>query len=534
MNKLLILISFFFIQFTFSQEHAWVYFADKPDEVSAMANPLSMLSQRALDRRIRQGIALDFHDVPISNTYINQIIAQNGILVKAKSKWLNAVHVYGTASDINALLSLNFVSSIEFADNSLNAKPANYSDINQTNNKFGVLTNYNYGGSLNQSHQIRVDYLHEQNFTGSSMVIAILDAGFPGVDTFSAFQNIRDNNQILGGYNFVERSDNFYQNFRHGTSVLSTIAGYVDGELVGTAPDAKFYLFTTEDVTSETPLEESLWVEAAEKADSLGVDVINTSLGYRNFDETRYNHLYSDMDGNTTFNARGANIAADRGMIVVVSAGNDGNNASYFNISTPADATNVFTIGAVDENNVIGGFSSYGPSYDGRIKPDVCAKGVQTTVINETGNVVTGSGTSYASPVMAGAVACFWEAFPNKTNYEIMQLIRESAHLYNNPTDQEGYGIPNLENAFLLANLTDLSVDDLVIYPNPTQSLVNFKYLKNGSNYRVKIIDYLGKQLMDKTINATDNLDLSSVSNGIYFIKISTDNQSKIIKLIKK
>ena len=239
------LIGFFLISLnlSFSQEHAWVYFTDKPDETTAMANPLSMLTQRALDRRIRQNIALDFKDVPISSTYINQIIAQSGIVVSAKSKWLNGLHVFGSETSITALETLPFVDYVEFADSSLNARPVNNGTVNELTVKFDVLTNYNYGGSFNQSNQIRVDYLHEQNFTGSTMQIAVIDAGFPGVDTFSVFQQLRNNNQILGGYDFVARSTNFYQGHRHGTSVLSTIGGFVDNELIGTAPDASFYLF---------------------------------------------------------------------------------------------------------------------------------------------------------------------------------------------------------------------------------------------------------------------------------------------------
>jgi subtilisin family serine protease len=532
MKKLVFIFILFAFQFIDAQEHAWVYFTDKPDEVNALANPLTMLSQRALDRRTRQGIALDYKDVPLSNDYYNQIAVQNGILVRAKSKWLNAVHVYGSETDINALSSLSFVQNIEFADKSLNTRLNN--NIIQHKNKFDEFTTYNYGGSFNQAHQIRVDFLHEQNFTGNTMIIAILDAGFPGVDAFSAFQNIRDNNQILGGYNFVERSPNIYQDNRHGMSVLSTIAGFVDGELVGTAPDAQFYLFTTEDNNGETPLEESLWVEAAEKADSLGVDIINTSLGYQDFDESRYDHVYSEMDGQTTFISRGANVAVERGMIVVVAAGNDGNN-TYFNIGSPADATNVFTIGAVDEFGDIVGFSSYGPSYDNRIKPDVCAKGGAATIIDAFGDVTTGSGTSYASPIMAGAIACFWEAYPNKTNFEIMQLIRESASLYNNPTDQEGYGIPNFENAFqTIASVSSFSISELNAYPNPAKDFIQIKGIISTDFYEITLFDSLGKILMNKTVHSMDKIDLSNFNDGVYLLNIIDEKNTKNIKIIKE
>ena len=529
MNKLLTFILVLLFQTAFAQEHAWVYFKDKPEAVFAMANPLTMLSQRALDRRKRQNITLDFKDVPLSNNYYNQIASKSGILVRAKSKWLNAVHVYGLETDITALNTLNFVDHIEFANKNLSAKNLKNTNITQHQDKFNDLTDYDYGEAYNQVNQMRVDYLHEQNFTGKTMQIAVIDAGFPGVDTFSAFQQIRDNDQILGGYNFVDRSPNFYQNHRHGTSVLSTIAGFVEGELVGTAPNAKFYLFITEDTNSETPLEESLWVEAAEKADSLGVDVINTSLGYIDFDNSNYTHLYSDMDGETTFIARGANIASERGMIVVVSAGNSGNN-TYFNIGTPADADHVFTVGAVSEDGIIANFSSYGPSYDNQIKPDADAKGLHATVINASGNVVTGNGTSYASPIMAGAIACFWEAFPNKTNFQIMQMVRESAHLYTHPTDQEGYGIPNFEKAFLRT----YAFADIRFYPNPVKNIVHLQFLNRNVNYKIKVYNVLGEKIIDQENKNQDVLNFSNFNSGIYLLQIENKEEQKTFKILKK
>ena len=273
------------------------------------------------------------------------------------------------------------------------------------------------------------------------MHIAVIDAGFPGVNTLSAFSRIRTNNKILGGYDFVNRNINFYTGDSHGTSVLSTIAGFVADQFVGTAPDASFYLFITEDNTKETPLEESLWVEAAERADSLGVDIINTSLGYYTFDNPKHDYTYADMNGNKTFISRGAEIGFSRGMILVNAAGNEGAVAWKY-IIAPADAKSVLAVGAVNASKVIASFSSFGPTADDRVKPDVLAHGQDVFVINAAGNIATSNGTSFASPVMAGVVACFWQKNPTKTNKEIIQIIKESAHLYNNPSPQYGYGIP--------------------------------------------------------------------------------------------
>lgn len=534
MKLKIFLLILFVSQTMFSQEHAWVYFNNKEDVATYLDNPLTMLTQRSLDRRATQGIALDETDVPITQNYVDEVENATGITVKATSKWMNAVHVLGSIADIATLVNLSFVDYLEFADDNLNTKS---NPIKRSFDKFSEetisKTNYNYGGSYNQAHQIRVDYLHQLDYTGEGMMIAVLDNGFPGVNTFNAFSYIRDNGQILGGYNFIERNTNIYDRGTHGVSVLSTIGGFVDNQLVGTAIDADFYLFITEDHASETPLEESYWVEAAELADYFGVDVINTSLSYSEFDDSRYDYTYADMDGDTAFITRGADIAATRGMILCNSAGNSGNGSWHY-ISSPADGDNVFTVGAVDSNGTIVGFSSYGPTSDGRIKPDVDAKGSGTTIIDSGGSVSTGSGTSFSSPVMAGAVACFWQAFPTKTNFEIMQMIRESAHLYNNPDDHYGYGIPNLENAYLNAlHVADNELLGVNIYPNPTDNQL-FIELADVENVALEIFDILGKRVYNANLGKqTNNIDVSTLDQGIYIINLSFNNKSVTQKFIK-
>jgi len=534
MKYFILLFLVLFSYSSFSQEHAWVYFNHKQDVETYLDNPLTMLTQRSLDRRIAQGIALDETDVPITQTYVDQIENASGISVKATSKWMNAVHVIGSIANVNALASMSFVDYIEFAADDLNAK------ANPTKNSYEKFSNekttktiYNYGGSYNQAHQIRVDFLHQLDYTGEGMMIAVLDNGFPGVNTFNAFSYIRNNGQILGGYNFIERNTNIYDRGTHGVSVLSTIGGFVDNQLVGTAIDADFYLFITEDYVSETPVEESYWVEAAELADYYGVDVINTSLSYSEFDESKYDYTYADMDGDTAFITRGADIAATKGMILCNSAGNSGNSSWHY-ISSPADGDNVFTIGAVDSSGIIAGFSSYGPTSDGRIKPDVDAKGSGTTIVDSGGNVTTGSGTSFSSPVMAGAAACFWQAFPTKTNLEIMQMIRESAHLYDSPDNHYGYGIPNLEDAY--NNALEIAENELLgvnIYPNPTENEL-FVELLDFENTSFVIFDVIGKTVCNSEITASTNIvDISSLENGIYFIQIKNQNKKATLKFIK-
>ena len=483
-------------------EDAWVFFKDKPSQTSFIASPLTMLSQRALDRRMRYNILLDAKDIPIEKTYYTQIKNSGGIAVKAKSKWLNALHIQGTQADISKLLTLNFVSKVEYANKSFNlsGKIRKQEKVAKKANKIDFV-NFNYGNASNQIQMLKGDVLHENNFTGQGMQIAIIDAGFPNVDKYEAFKRIRDNNQILGGYDFVNRNENFYTGNYHGMSVLSTIAGYVDNQFIGTAPDANFYLFISEDYANETPLEESLWVEAAEKADSLGVDVINTSLGYTTFDNPKYNYQYADMDGKTTFISRGAEIAFSRGMIVVNSAGNEGN-VSWRYISAPADAASVLSIGAVNATGIIASFSSYGPTPDNRVKPDVCAQGAGVYIINPSGAIATSNGTSFSSPVLTGVVACLWQAFPKKSNAEIIKMVKESAHLYANPTAQEGYGIPNFESVFNLMNVKEAEeILEVIAYPNPAITELKFKFPNQVIEMDLIIYNVLGKTLQSETIS---------------------------------
>ena len=299
MKKLLLLIVLFISYNSFAQEQdAWVYFTNKPNASTFLANPLTMLSQRALDRRTAQNIPLDITDAPVHQPYIDQIEAISGIAVMAKSKWLNSIHVRGSQSDIQALSNLTFVNSIDFANGALNTRQIQPKDnlYSKVNKQLEELVTYNYGNSENQIQMLNGHLLHQQDYTGQGKIIAVLDSGFIGVDSALPFQNLMTNNQILGGYNFPDRNTNYFSRHNHGTSVLSCMGGFVDGQLVGTAPNSQYYLFITEDINSENPVEESYWVEAAELADYYGVDVINSSLGYFGYDNPAYSYTYNELD----------------------------------------------------------------------------------------------------------------------------------------------------------------------------------------------------------------------------------------------
>lgn len=520
---------FFVSQFALAQQDAWVYFTDKPNSQFYFDNPLEMLSQRALDRRQNQNITLDMMDIPLHQPYLNQI---NTIVpVLAQSKWLNAVHVRGSENQINSLSTLTFVASIDFADNSLNlgGKPSNSLIPNDEANL--VQVSFPYGNSANQIQMLNGHLLHQQNYTGTGKIIAVLDAGFPEVDVAQPFKRLRDNNQILGGYNFVAGNEDIYSSNNHGTLVLSTMGGYKANQLVGTAPDASYYLFITEDISTENPVEESYWVQAAEAADSLGADIINTSLGYFKFTNPAYDYTYQDLNGTTTFISRGANIAFTRGMVVVVSAGNSGATSDPY-ISAPADAANALSVGAVDADGVYTAFSSIGPTSDGRIKPDVVAQGVAAVVANTFGNVTTASGTSFSGPIIAGMVASLWQAVPNKTNIEIVQFIKQSAHLFQNPNMTVGYGIPDFNLALANAlKTTDFKRASFVIYPNPMQKFVAIDFDSPSAEFI--LYNKLGQLLRKLSVTANQHLLVEDLPSGLYFYQISSELSIQKGKLLK-
>lgn len=521
----------------FSQQDAWVYFNTKPNSQTFTNDPLKMLSQRALDRRTNQNIPLDYKDVPVEATYLSQVKATSGITVMAKSKWLNALHIRGSQANINSLASLPFVSKVDFADKSLNqtARIAKTPKTQKVSKAQKIKIDYAYGSSSNQIQMLNGQALHQQNYTGSGKIIAVMDGGFPGVNTAQPFERLRTNNQILGGYNYVARNSNVYTADSHGTLVLSTMGGYKENSLVGTAPDASYYLFITEDVASENPVEESLWVEAAERADSLGVDIINTSLGYFDFDNSAYNHTYSEMNGTTAFMSRGSEIAFSRGMLLVTSAGNSGNSSNP-HIAVPADGISVLAIGAVNSTEVVTSFSSIGPSIDGRIKPDIMAQGLAAAVSDASGNIGTANGTSFSSPIMAGMVACLWQAFPQKTNREIRELIVKASDKFSAPNNQYGYGIPDFALAFRNQLVTESVVnDDFVVYPNPASDSISFALPAKFINGTIAIYSILGQKVLELNITPQAAvISLKSLNEGLYLYTMESDGFSKKGKIIKK
>lgn len=432
---------------------------DKGTNPFSLSNPIQYLTQRSIDRRTRYGIAIDSTDLPITPRYIDSIRLAGAVTILNSSKWLNQVAIQTT--DAAALTKINgfpFVLSTgplaprnNLADKPVNKKlDAGFTDIpNPPVANTTAADYYSYGASYGQVHIHNGEFLHNRGFRGQGMHMAVLDAGFLNYLTLPTFDSVRNNGQILGTWDFVTRNASVNEDHSHGTQCLSTIAANMPGVFMGTAPKTSFYLYRTEDVATEYPIEEQNWVAGIERADSLGVEISSTSLGYFTFDNAVFNYTYANMNGNTTLSARGADMAAKKGMLCLFAAGNEGNSSWHY-IITPSDADSVMAVGAVSTTGAVGSFSSYGPSSDGQIKPSVAAVGVAATIANvSTGQPGFGSGTSFACPNMAGLTTCLWQAFPEVNNMRIITVMQESATRANNPDDRVGYGIPDMKKAFV-------------------------------------------------------------------------------------
>ncbi len=532
-------ITLFFVLFLFTTfsaqqtELVFVFFKDKPNKAAFYANPSSELSQKSLDRRARLGISLNDQDAPIEPTYI-QNIRNLGFTVTDYSKWMNGVAVNATTAQISQLTALNYVQTVErfikHPNRQTEGKKVNkFEEFNQTIGK----TNFNYGSGLAQINQVNLRPLHVAGYTGTGITIAVIDTGFPRVDTGSAYARIRNNGQIKGGYNFINKTNDIYNLSlnNHGSYCLGTIAGYVENQFVGTAPDADFLLYATEDAVNEIPEEQLYWAEAAEEADRKGADIITTSLGYYDYDDARYDMLYSDMTGSVSFIARTAQIAVEKGIFVLAAAGNEAQKAWHY-ITTPADNTKVFTVGAVTSTGASSSFSSFGPNALGAIKPDASARGSQTYMGYNNG-VTTNSGTSFSTPLAAGGVACLVQAFPNKSLNLLSDALRQNASLYPSNTAQMGFGILNFGNALnspLLATSEKTVKQTISIYPNPVKTEFTMKTTEQILS--VDLYDSLGRKL--KTLSSEKTQNISQIAKGVYFVKIKTAKNEYIEKLVKE
>ena len=435
-----------------------ISFKNKANNSYSLSQPAQFLSQRSLERRSRQGILLDSSDLPVTQPYVDSLKNVPTVTVLNVSKWLNQVSIQTTnpAAAIAAINRFSFVrASVPLAARRgrKGGPLSSGTESVSTQATAPAATNvYNYGASYAQVHLHNGEFLHNLGLRGENVIISMLDAGFMNYKTVRAFDSARTSGQILGTYDFVAREISVNEDNAHGMQCFSTIAANIPGQFVGTAPKALFYLFRTEEAATEYPIEEHNWVCAAEKSDSAGSDLLSSSLGYFDFDAplntADYNHTYAQLNGNSTVIAIGADLAAKKGMLVITAAGNEGNNAWHY-ILTPADGDSVLAVGAVNASGTVAGFSSYGPTADGRIKPDLASYGINTTIQQPNNTISTSNGTSYAAPNLAGLAACLWQGFPERNNMQIIDALRTSGSIAGAPNNRIGYGIPDVKKALL-------------------------------------------------------------------------------------
>ncbi len=520
-----------------AQDRYVVFFKDKANSPYQLNKPSAYLTPRAIDRRVRMGILIDSADIPVNASYISGV-ASKGARILNTSRWFNSAIVQADTAQIIAVGTLNYVQSYVklFGTNlhktTMGPKFDEVKADNGNTNKSKVLGGY--GGAGNQTQMLNADLLHNAGYTGKNTVIAVIDAGFNNTDTHRAFDSLRAQNKILGTWDFSTNNAFVYDYSNHGTSVLSCIAANVPDTMIGTAPHAKFYLLRSEEEATEFEVEEYNWAAAAEYADSVGVDIINSSLGYTEFDATSQNHTYAEMNGNTTVVTLAAKKASSKGVLVVNSAGNSGNDA-WFHIGAPADAEEVFSIGAVQADRSIAGFSSRGPSSDQRIKPDVSAQGAPAYIARSSGGFGTGSGTSFSGPIIAGFSACAWELYkvnhPNSTPAQVKAWIKQYADKANQPDNEYGYGIPDGSKLLLNASIDTNPSVAYKIYPNPNKGTLYVKINSgNNSTWNLQISDMLGKILYAQPFNTIDllmGIELpANISRGFYIISLSSENDA--------
>lgn len=431
----------------------WVEFTDKKDNGFSIDHPEAFLSNRAIERRKKQGIQITEQDLPVTAAYRDGISAL-GAQVLYTSKWFNAASIRTTDSSlIDRIDKLPYVKSsrllymkIEFdapekGPSAMMEYMMTRGEVDERDGAEGG----EFGSGAAQISQINGIPLHKAGMQGQGMIIAVLDAGFYKVDDIKTFDKMRDDGRLIGTKDFVEFDSTVFDDDMHGMNVLSCMASYTPNKMIGTAPMASYWLIRTEDANTENPIEEANWVAGAEFADSAGADLINSSLGYTTYDIASMSYTYKNLDG-TSLISRAATVCASKGLIVCNAAGNEGDGKWKY-VGVPADAENIISVGGVTYSGAHAGFSSYGPTADGRIKPTVSARAAGTVVVSSKGKFYNSNGTSFASPVMCGMVACLWQANPTATNLEVIEAIKKSASQANNPDNVLGYGIPDFELA---------------------------------------------------------------------------------------
>ncbi len=546
---LMLLIALTAIDSAAAQSTYYVQLTDKKNSPYSIDRPEAFLSPKAIERRHLQGIAIQQDDLPVSALYLRQIDADCHILYALK--WSNAVVVRSDdPAIVSRLKSHPFVSDVRLISSNGPSTVHKALDYNNAARQDQILIDTTfYGTATRQSMMIHIDALHAHGYWGDGVIIAMMDAGFLNADTNPYMHKTFEAGRVLYTWDFVFGDSDVYRSPNadtHGAETFSCIASDKPYIMVGTAPNADFLLFHTEDTRSETIVEEYNWAAAAEVADSLGAEVFSTSLGYTTFDasDSVDDQTYAGMNGHTTPIAKAVNKAAAKGIIVVNSAGNEGASSWHY-IATPGDADSGLTVGAVQPSAVIAAFSSRGPNSSGQVKPDVCAQGSPAALVSPYGELQNNSGTSFSCPITAGAVACLRQAFPSAPGMTILHAVQRSSSIYTMPNGDYGYGIPDFGLAYDI--LKGLYPSDTIpyvtyteVFPNPfTTSLkVVVTDLLQDSVSTAELFDLNGQKvwsysasLITYTHNIWELTPPADLAQGVYILRI---NKTKRYRLVRR
>ncbi len=510
-----------------------ILFKDKQANSYSLNQPQAFLSTRALNRRTKMQIKLSEQDLPVSPTYINQLASQ-GATVLYPLKWINGAVIKTEPTNLKKILEIPAVKGL-YKNMALDSVSG--IQTNAANRKISNESLWDYGVSFAQLTQIGVDIMHQKGIHGENTLITLLDDGFLDANISPVLAPIFNEKRVLATLVTDPTEKNVYNGGSHGTEVLSTIAGQANGKLYGTAYMANFALAQTEESQHELLIEEVNWLRGAEWADSLGTDVLSSSLGYTTFDNSKYDHTYRDMDGKTALSSKAATWASQRGIICSISAGNEGSSNWQF-ISSPADADSILSVAAVDRTGIRASFSSIGPTFDNRIKPDVAAMGLATIASLPNGTINAFSGTSFSAPLIAGLAAGLVQANPSKNAWEIMQAIRRSGTLATKPDNLLGYGIPHFERASQIINpilgTEPKTTHAVKIYPNPvsTGEAIHIEH-DQVMPMTLEIISSQGTVIQTLTnITSISEISLPPFVSGKYYFRFTSDSGSQTIPVL--
>lgn len=549
MNKFIIsaLLVVAFSANAFAQKFTYaVHFKDKGQHKNMEQAARLALSEYSINKKTERHIPLTVSDLPVNADYLQQLTQQD-IDILLTSRWMNLA-IISTNMEQEALLQqFSFISGVkELTNTSPSTVNLSARKLNAANNE-PATTAVDYGNTQAQIALMNLDCLHNKGYQGTGSLVAVFDTGFLGVDTISAFDSIRLQNRFIATRNFVNPAQSVYSTDLHGTMVFSTMAGNRPGNFVGAAVNASYALAITENLGTETHQEEYNWLAAAEWADSMGADVIQSSLSYKYFDAGQGDYTEAQLDGKTAIITNAARMAASKGIIVVNSAGNDGTLPPPMSkkISPPCDADSILAVGSVDANGLYHDISSIGNTADGRLKPDVVAMGRNTWILNNRGTALQNSGTSFAAPLISGLVACLKQANPQRSYWEIMRAVTVSANRLNNPDVYYGYGIPDackadsLLKTYNSVNEPSFSLKNkLLLFPNPSSDFTTLTSVDPSVKIAEVNLHAVNGQLIQHLAASSafeTSIDLRSLASGIYLVEVkTTTGLASVLKLVKE